>query len=717
MAKGKKKKETDWDPSAIDAYFDEQAGALIREGKLDSAVFGATSMVGIRLPHLCLRYLFQRSSYPLERTTIVFGPSGCLAGDTLIRMNRGGNGCRRSIAHIVAHQNTSTPPPDRVGRAWDPDIPTMVTRAVGDHTSLARMRSAWACGVKETFTLTTVGGRSIRATADHPFLTDAGVYVRLGDLRPGDAVCVYAGRVSGPRIPKKSYRVTYVRHHPHQRTVPDGSTVLTHRLAYEAKLNGMSTADFVRILRADPVTAATLTYLPRGTFVHHIDNNHLNNAQDNLELVESQAEHNRRHIKPGDTRVLPKIGTDVVASIVRYGEEPTYDLEVDDDPHCYLANDFVVHNSNKSCLVYYFYRLFWKAGGKFLHIEVESKDSPIDMLAMVDYDRRAGWPRACKSLNEFQSTFKSMVDWYKELCAKAGFKKRVPFVIGIDSLTAKMTDDARETADKNDGEMGRRFADEARSLSDWFKYAPSYLTDWPIALFAVNHDKPKTNPKNPMEVIHHTPGGAAPTYNATFRILVQKIRDLDQTEDGWEGNRLKMRMEKNTLGTEKLPIEVEILFRKIRVPNATGTGMVVKQEVDWRWSQATCELLVGLATGKKEGARGQAVRELLGIQGEKRRYWAKGLGVSKDGALPAPEFAALLENSPELLELLEPALGIQPTPEFVPGEDYDDQLTRARAHAEDFLPPPSPTDEFGRCYLTGSADPPETDEAEAADAA
>jgi MoxR-like ATPase len=46
--------------------------------------------------------------------------------------------------------------------------------------------------------------------------------------------------------------------------------------------------------------------------------------------------------------VLWQVGTDVVESIERFGIEPTYDLQTEDDPHNFIANGFVVHNCGKS---------------------------------------------------------------------------------------------------------------------------------------------------------------------------------------------------------------------------------------------------------------------------------------------------------------------------------------------------------------------------------
>jgi hypothetical protein len=54
---------------------------------------------------------------------------------------------------------------------------------------LNRIHRAFSCGVKAVFRLT-AGGRTIKATAEHPFLLATGEWRRLGELQPGDRILV-----------------------------------------------------------------------------------------------------------------------------------------------------------------------------------------------------------------------------------------------------------------------------------------------------------------------------------------------------------------------------------------------------------------------------------------------------------------------------------------------------------------------------------------------
>ena len=343
--------------------------------------------------------------------------------------------------------------------------------------------------------------------------------------------------------------------------------------------------------------------------------------------------------------------------------------------------------SNKSAFVYYFYDLFAQNGGKYLHLESEDKDTPEFRLSLTGYDSKAGWVRRCESLTDLMTGTKLLFDKYCERCQSAGGPgKRAPLVIGVDSLTAKLTDEAAGVMDSNDGAPGRRFADEARALADWFRYIPGKLQGWPVCLFAVNHDKPKPG-QHPGQVQHHAPGGVAPNYYATYVILAQKIGSVKQNAEGWEGNRIKFRMERSALGSEGNTIEAELMWCVSKGVSRSGKASAF-QETYWNWDKATTELLYSIAENKeKYGRRGRMVKELLGItKVTGGRYAASGLGISTKDPLPPREFAQELEKRDDLLKDLEPYLGIIKSTPYKPGQDFDEQLAEAANALDDFLP-------------------------------
>lgn len=350
--------------------------------------------------------------------------------------------------------------------------------------------------------------------------------------------------------------------------------------------------------------------------------------------------------------------------------------------------------SNKSSLVYYFYDLFLDAGGRYFHLDVEDKDTPQLRLSLTKYRKDKGECRSCTTLNDYQIEVESYLNWYKAVTSKKdGPGKACPIVIGIDSLVAKMTEEAANKVAENHGVTGRRFANEAMALNDWFKYIPGKLAGMPICLLGVNHDKP-TKHEVTGQTVHRTPGGAAPGYFSTYKIYAERVKQLKQTVSGREGNRIKLVMHKNSLGPDGQSVEVEIAWTHKAVQSMSGKT-TVKQHTRWDWPKATTEHLYrmqGLDGGKKLGKRGQTVRDLLDLRKSGGKYHSKLLGVAASEPLNARAMGLLIETRADILAQLEPELGVCPSSEYRPEEDYDVQLEEARARAADFMPDTSVPD-------------------------
>ena len=283
--------------------------------------------------------------YGLSRTMLQ--GADCLTGDTEISVRRAGKTFKMTIKEVAARFNGLDG--HLPGRRWRSDIPTYVAYAQDGVIRQGLLDAAWYSGVKEVFELTTESGRSITASAKHPFLTPSGDFVQLGDLRVGDFVQVKAGRRETAGGGKRSYyRQAKVRFHPYQ--VSDGISgkfkVPVHRLVMEAALNDLEYAEFIRIVRQEEIRAKELYFIDPQVFtVHHKDEDHLNNSLTNLALM-SRGEHHVHHVRVEN--VLEQVGSERIVSIEPRGKQNTYDLGMAEDPHNFLANGFVVHNSGET---------------------------------------------------------------------------------------------------------------------------------------------------------------------------------------------------------------------------------------------------------------------------------------------------------------------------------------------------------------------------------
>ena len=285
--------------------------------------------------------------------TLIFDEPRCLYGDAELIVNRGRAAKRVQLRDLV-HKLAGGGSTDRWGNSrygWDLSIPTLTQYEAADGTiRLTRVVAAWASGVKTTYTVTTETGRTVRATAEHPFFTERG-WVQLGDLVVGDLVHVRGQQKADGRGRKPAYRqVAGLPAHPYAHGANRRTSryrVGFHRLVVEADRNGLDVEVYIKQIRSGDVDG--MQFLdPEIWAVHHRDHDHTNNALSNLEVL-THVEHHRVHAAEGKTgQVLFKVAHERVASIELYGEEETYDIEVADDPHNFLADGFVVHNTGKT---------------------------------------------------------------------------------------------------------------------------------------------------------------------------------------------------------------------------------------------------------------------------------------------------------------------------------------------------------------------------------
>lgn len=267
--------------------------------------------------------------------------AGCLAGDTIVGINRGGKSFAISLAQLVQKQNSMQEKPNQSrwgGACWDSRIPTRIRAedATG-YVQLFDLTAAVESGVKPTLLVTLQDGRTLRGTADHRIRTVDGWWT-LGALRPGSMVFVEQPVVAAWGNKKPYYRGVVI----------NGVKEAEHRLVIEAGWNGLSLLEYIDARRAGLIS---LRRLGVRQIVHHRNGDTLDNRRSNLLVMGGLAEHSRHHAHLSAWRhVTPFVVPVAVSLIKEYGMEPTYDLTVAVAEN-FLANGMVVHNSGKTTTI------------------------------------------------------------------------------------------------------------------------------------------------------------------------------------------------------------------------------------------------------------------------------------------------------------------------------------------------------------------------------
>lgn len=277
----------------------------------------------------------------------------CVSGDTVLNLNRAGKGFRMTVQKAYERCNSS-------GRyRWRSDIPTKTRSFLGDRVGLHDILAIHKTGVRTTYNLQLVDGKSIRITPDHKVLTAHGYRSMDDGLAVGDLVAVDTGQVRWGKKddPSKKKKIVYKRlhwypNHPHahkngNKTGPRSGRVQEwcleeHRAVAEADLNGLTLEEYRDRFHAGNVDG--LKFLdPTLVHVHHKNGDHTDNRKENLEPL-LIPEHVAHHSLGALAFHYGRLAFAEVTSIEQFGEEPVYDIACADPHHNFVANGIVVHN-------------------------------------------------------------------------------------------------------------------------------------------------------------------------------------------------------------------------------------------------------------------------------------------------------------------------------------------------------------------------------------
>lgn len=294
----------------------------------------------------------------------LLGQPGCLSGDTKLQIRRGEHSAREYTLNELYYKHVGHIP----GQQWDINIPTRIRSEKNGIITWCTIKRFIASGKRETFTVRVAGHEPFRVTKDHRFLTPSG-YRKLEDLSIGDIVTIQGQHLTGKGKSATWRPEVSAKYHPHARErlvygYGPYRFIQRYRAVIEARMNGLSLDEYKTIIHTNEHVASQLMYLNPNVHIHHLDENPLNDEYDNLQVIDKlshDTHHGHKNVRNfGYYSGLFYVAEAPIEEISLYGEEQTYDIEMEDEeaPN-FIVNGVVVHNSGKSTLMRRVYALMY----------------------------------------------------------------------------------------------------------------------------------------------------------------------------------------------------------------------------------------------------------------------------------------------------------------------------------------------------------------------
>ena len=300
-----------------------------------------------------------------------------------------------------------------------------------------------------------------------------------------------------------------------------------------------------------------------------------------------------------------------------------------------------------------------QSGGVGCLFENESKFSPDWALSIIgwEYEKMLA-VLPCRSMNDWQ---KRLLKTTRELQLAMDIKNGgmlYPVLMIVDSIMGKSLEESQDRVTAA-GFAGRDFAVEAASITKFMRAYPHRILEWPFHLVCINHLRPKMDPHT-KTVDRDRAGGRGKEFQETFELEVSRVKDLRTTK--YDGLGLKIKCYKNSLGSSRRTIPVEVRWWREEIPCRDNDWL---QVTEWCWDASTVDMLASLVDSEK--AR---VRDVIDISVSGNRGYSKRLGVKSSEPISKAELGKMIHSDPVLMAELRRALGIKVRDVFKPGVDY-----------------------------------------------
>ena len=304
----------------------------------------------------------------------------------------------------------------------------------------------------------------------------------------------------------------------------------------------------------------------------------------------------------------------------------------------------------------------------------EARDTPTLRKSIIGEHLIDGviGPINCPSIEAWQDETTNVLKWLRDDYGKTKGPSSITF-IGVDSMSGVTS---QSTIDKiwEDGHASLQHPIDSNKINTYLKFLPSAVHDWPMSFVATNHVKfniiPMPGGRTRREA--RIPGGDALKFHATT-ILEFHNEGPIKREDCSGGNRITLRMLKNSLGEKGKELQVDMLWWYIPTGAKGEDGREIKkQHTIFDWHTATCKLLAEHhASGKSE------VGDVCAVEYSPSGRTAKCPKLGIKSWKPASEVGRLIAEDYSLMQRLRDFYGIHPVTPYRPGVPWKTQLEDA----------------------------------------
>lgn len=499
---------------------------------------------------------------PEGRVIEIYGPEGCIDGDTTIRCTYGKKNTSMPIKELYRRFHKIPTGDNRKDRCLEYEGDFQI-RSIDDSNGRVlsqKIADVVDSGTKECYEVITESGKKITCTMDHKFLNRPKQYLPLSELVVGDTVYVHnCTRVhSGEGRPK--YKDVMVKYHPlayKKRVTANGYKGkkrayeytwyqrAVHVVMYEAYINDYTYEEFIDVLNNESKEFIDqLWFVDLSKYdVHHIDFDSFNNSIENLQLLEKK-EHNRLHAMAKIKNLSYVVTKDRISSVTHVGKRHTYDIKCYAPNNNYIANDFVVHNSGKTTLLYH-----------LMSMHSICLDIPIE--GTFDAERAKVFGNKPKQMLVYRAKYGEDAMNKTIRFGKAG----IP-LIGIDSVPSLIPKDDAEKVLKSaarDSIEEQRIGGTARLLTKYLPVIEEIIEVTGTTLIFTNQVRDKMQAMMFGEKTD-TPGGRKLKHACSLRIAVARRAWIE----------IPNKNPSNSARTEKVGFIMKCKVQKSKVCNPLG---------------------------------------------------------------------------------------------------------------------------------------------------